>query len=374
MKKLTTEYVRNIVKDMGWKLIGEYTDSLHDIKLECIRGHVRIVNFHHLIRNETNTGCRQCFYIKRTNECVAKFNKEGFSVLCIPENMAVITKVNISDNEGYKYYTSFINLQTELKRGRGIKIVHKQNPYSLENIQLFIIKNRPKYSFENGQFISNESMSINLSCKKCGMFWISSWKYIRNLGGAGCPYCAGKMVTLENSLAMKRLDLMEEWDYSKNTLNPLKLTLGSGKKAFWICQKCGHSWKAGIASRSGRGDGCPNCYSSFGEDEIKRVLTNNNVIIIPEYSYKDCKNKRPLSFDVYLPQYDILIEYQGEQHYNPIDFAGKGIRWAQQQLEYIQRNDAIKVDYCEKNNIPLLKIPYWDFNKIPEILISYLHL
>ncbi len=77
--------------------------------------------------------------------------------------------------------------------------------------------------------------------------------------GTGCPYCANhKILTGFNDLATKRPDLMEEWDWQKNTdLDPLNIAPGSGKKAFWICPK-GHKWLAEISSRN-KGHGCPYC-------------------------------------------------------------------------------------------------------------------
>jgi len=51
--------------------------------------------------------------------------------------------------------------------------------------------------------------------------------------------------------------LMEQWDSDKNQLDPSQLTLGSGKKAWWKCDK-GHSWEAIIANRR-KGTDCPYC-------------------------------------------------------------------------------------------------------------------
>lgn len=51
-------------------------------------------------------------------------------------------------------------------------------------------------------------------------------------------------------------ELMKEWDYEKNTeLNPTKLNIGSGKKAWWICSSCGNKWRTQIYLR--KKHGCP---------------------------------------------------------------------------------------------------------------------
>lgn len=77
--------------------------------------------------------------------------------------------------------------------------------------------------------------------------------------GNGCPYCSNRLVLSGyNDLAHVREDLMIEWDYSKNPIDPTTITSGSGKKAWWKCSKCGHEWLAEISSRN-KGHGCPEC-------------------------------------------------------------------------------------------------------------------
>ena len=64
----------------------------------------------------------------------------------------------------------------------------------------------------------------------------------------------------------------------------------------------------------------------------------------------------------------LIIEYDGEGHYEPIDFAGKGKEWANKNFERIKKYDNLKNDYCKENNLFLLRIPYWEFNNIKEII------
>ena len=70
----------------------------------------------------------------------------------------------------------------------------------------------------------------------------------------------------------------------------------------------------------------------------------------------------------FVPSKNLCIEYQGEQHYEPVDFAGKGIEWAKMKFEENQEKDNIKRIFCKDNNINLLEIPYWDYENIEEIL------
>lgn len=112
---------------------------------------------------------------------------------------------------------------------------------------------------------------------------------------------------------------------------------------------------------------CPECNISSGELRIRDFMLKNNINFIQQYKFKDCKNKNSLPFDFSI--FDInnnlllLIEYQGQQHYKPVDIFG-----GDERFKYQQKLDKIKNIYCLKNNLPLLRIPYWDFDKIEQIL------
>lgn len=81
--------------------------------------------------------------------------------------------------------------------------------------------------------------------------------------GDRCPYCNGKKPILgENDLNTIHLELCEEWDYSKNRKGPEEYLTYSNKKVWWLCRKCGFSWKTEIYHRS-MGTGCPRCISKI---------------------------------------------------------------------------------------------------------------
>ncbi|CAH0262611.1 hypothetical protein SRABI80_03256 [Peribacillus frigoritolerans] len=84
--------------------------------------------------------------------------------------------------------------------------------------------------------------------------------YHRSLGSK-CPYCIGKKVTPDNSLALKDPQLSSYWHPQLNgKLTPLEVTCYSNKKVWWICEN-NHSWRASINNRK-RGSGCPICNKS----------------------------------------------------------------------------------------------------------------
>ena len=91
-----------------------------------------------------------------------------------------------------------------------------------------------------------------------------------------------------------------------------------------------------------KGHGCRCCKTSKGEKIISEFLKCNNIKYLPQYKFPDCKNIRPLPFDFYLPDLNICIEYDGEQHflyYNNF-WGGK------KNLLETQYRDNIKTKYC----------------------------
>lgn len=115
-------------------------------------------------------------------------------------------------------------------------------------------------------------------------------------------------------------------------------------------------------------NGCPLCNQSSGEILLLNLLKKNHFNINSQHSFKDCKHINVLRFDAYDLSNNIAYEYQGEQHYFPVDFAGKGKEWAEQQFKINQQRDEIKRDYCRDNNITLIEIPYWEFDNMKDFL------
>jgi very-short-patch-repair endonuclease len=101
------------------------------------------------------------------------------------------------------------------------------------------------------------------------------------------------------------------------------------------------------------GHGCSLCTQSIGENKIENFLFSKNIEYVYQKIFNDCKHKRKLRFDFYLPKHKICIEYDGIQHFKPIEYFG-GIKY----LDSQQINDKIKNDFCFKENINLIRIKY----------------
>lgn len=120
---------------------------------------------------------------------------------------------------------------------------------------------------------------------------------------------------------------------------------------------------------------CPVCGISKGESEILRWCLKNQVIYKPEHSFNNLKSSSGyhLRFDFAIfnkAKLRYLIEYDGELHYNPARFS-KNKNKMLNKLKKQQTHDDLKNQYCKDNNIPLLRIPYWEFDNIEEILDAH---
>jgi hypothetical protein len=171
-----------------------------------------------------------------------------------------------------------------------------------------------------------------------------------------CPNC--------NSVLVKRPDLMVEWDYERNEIDPINVSFSSGKKVFWKClNDSNHIWETSPHKRH-NGRGCPFCSESKGEKRIRKWLDEKHVLYESQKQYEGLLGLGDgnLSYDFYILSKKLLIEYQGEYH--------DGTANNQTKYEYAiqQEHDRRKQEYAKQNNIKLLEIWYWDYKKIEEIL------
>jgi len=179
-----------------------------------------------------------------------------------------------------------------------------------------------------------------------------------------------------NNLKICFPEISSEWDYKNNDKNPEQYSPYSSFHVNWICNSCGRGFNSSITNRTRFGNGCKHCNSSKGENKINKFLTDNNISFKIQFYFENGYRftNKPLYFDFYLPDYNLCIEYQGEQHYKPIDFAGNGEEWANAEFQKNEKRDKIKRKYCKDNDVKLLEISYLELNNIEKILNNQLNL
>jgi hypothetical protein len=204
---------------------------------------------------------------------------------------------------------------------------------------------------------------VKIICKKHGVFEQAPQKHLQN---RGCPKCA-----IENNADNKRFTEEEfidksqkvheyKYDYSKVKY------VTSQIKVKIICNK--HGMFEQLPNSHLRGTGCPKCSwnSSKGEKRIEKYLIKNNIKYKTQFKSKHCVYKQQLPFDFIIKnKQKYLIEFQGHYHYSPNIMIKNTIK-RKSEFEKQIKKDLIKKQYCQKYNITLIEIPYWEFNRIEE--------
>jgi len=196
---------------------------------------------------------------------------------------------------------------------------------------------------------------------------------LKNGNYTGCPWCTGKGMALQfcecNSVAKLYPDLIKEWN-PDNKEDPINIPPFSDTKVSWICSDltCKKKWKARVSHRTRNQTGCPKCSASKGEKEVRRVLDKiyDEKYIEQKSGFKTLGN---CSFDFYLINKSIecVIEYDGEQHFMPIEGWGGKAKFLR-----TFKSDQRKNDFCIKNGIRVLRIPYTMKNQTEELITDFL--
>ena len=140
----------------------------------------------------------------------------------------------------------------------------------------------------------------------------------------------------------------------------------------WKCQcTCGRfTTKRTDLLTTGKVYACPICSGvSKGEAKLYDLLTNMDIDFEQQKTFDTCRFKDTnalAKFDFFLSDLNILIEYNGEQHYGYHVSNGKPGWNNEENFKATQERDRQKIEWCKKNDFPLLIIPYTDFNILDE--------
>jgi hypothetical protein len=205
---------------------------------------------------------------------------------------------------------------------------------------------------------------VSIKCPSHGIFQQTPKEHLR---GSGCAKCGieknanARRMDVPYFIAKSKLIHGDVYDYGKVNYK------NNHTGVIIICKKHGEFTQK--PQDHYRGNGCPNCCNSIGENTIARLLVNLNIEFIQQKKYDDCRFVFKLPYDFYLPKYNILIEYDGRQHYEAIDVFG-----GEQRLLITQRNDTIKTNYAKNKEIPLLRIRFDESieEKLDEFLMVHL--
>ena len=154
----------------------------------------------------------------------------------------------------------------------------KEKKYIIENSALMAEwdwEKNNELGLDVSRLTCGMNIKVNWRCQKCGCCWTTT---INNRNrGTGCPECAQRQRSATrrtpkqgNAMLDIRPELIEDWDYKRNTISPNELNAGSDTKVWWRCHICKHSWQTSVYNRARLSRNCPQCaLNSKGADVIR---------------------------------------------------------------------------------------------------------
>jgi len=149
----------------------------------------------------------------------------------------------------------------------------------------------------------------------------------------------------------KRKDIIVDWDYEKNNMNPKEIVYGSSKRIAWKCHICEHKWITKLVERTRHNTNCPKCSkwhrTSFPEQALLYYFEKTGTEVINSYKPYWLL---PQEIDLFLPSFNVGIEYDGSQFHKDV------------------KRDELKAKICCENGIKLIRIRE---SKCPELNSEY---
>jgi Zn finger protein HypA/HybF involved in hydrogenase expression len=297
---------------------------------------------------------------------------------CRSSSLDFIRKAELKHNGKYDYsVVNYINNKTKVDiicrehglftqipnnhlRGQNCPKCNYRNVFNTKDfikMSNIIFNNRYNYSKVN---YSKNNIKVEIICEKHKSFLITPASHLR---GRGCNKCGKENMSVLNTKSLDFIlsSFIDKHGYLYDYSN-IKYS-GTKNKVDIVCKI--HGTFSQTPEKHISGNGCPKCNISKGERRIMTYLDRLKIDYNYNYNFDDCRDKLTLPFDFYIPEYNLCIEFDGEQHYRPIKWFGGDKNFKSQ-----KKRDYIKDMYCLDNKISLIRISYLEYDKIFEILDS----
>ena len=209
-----------------------------------------------------------------------------------------------------------------------------------------------KYNYSKVKYINCDT-KVCIICPKHGEFFQSPSLH---LFGCNCPKCTGGVKITKDDFIRKSKEVHgDKYDYSKVKY------INARTKVCIICPEHGEFWIR--PDHHMKGSGCARCMQSKSEYEIEKILIDNNIEYETQKEFSWLVNDRKMKLDFYLPKYSLAIECQGIQHFEPVDFANKGKKWAEELFIKNQLRDKIKKELCNENGVEVIYFSLFENDK-----------
>ena len=315
--------------------------------------------------------------IKYTEDFIKNFVEEtGYLFLGFDENgyNGVKSKIIVwCKNPNHKpYRVSFENFKGKGKnKGTRCKQCYEENRFwSEEKIIKYIENNGYKVLEILSGYGQNTRLKIwcgNLNHEPYEICF-ANFKGRSNRKGNRCPKCSLEQARINKTIWTEENIKLYVENRGYIFIKIVEYNYNKSKILIWCGNKAHEYWETRFDTFYS-GYNCPQCNESRGEKEVEAFLNKYSIDFKVQYIFNDCKFYKHLPFDFYLPKYNCCIEYDGEQHF-------KIVKWFGGLDGFIDRKirDTVKNEYCKSNNIKIIRIPYYSFNNIENILIKELKL
>jgi len=225
---------------------------------------------------------------------------------------------------------------------------------SLSDLKAKIVQvHGDRYDYDWGSY-KNSSNKMRIKCRKHGWF---EQRVNTHISGRGCRACGvdSRRYSSSQVLAAIKNHFRDRYTYDKFVY------VRDGDPVIITCKIHGDFRK--VPNELVRGYGCTKCKESKPERDMCNILMDNNIEYIQEYKLKGKRYR----YDIYLPKLNVLIELDGMHHHKPLIHYG-----GEKFLIYTKTLDRKKDMLAKCNNIPLIRIPYTEFNNIQRVFFREL--
>lgn len=343
MKRWNTETVAKFIEENqeGYSLIGEYLNSKEKISIRCDKEHTYSTTF-----NVFKRGFRCPFCsgkAKLTEEKIKEFLTTKDVKWFGGEYKNNKSKLTLQCKDGHIYDMRVNNFLS----GQSCPTCSGHKKYEVEDMKSIV---------EEANYIFNyydecqKKMNIHCGNNEHPPYDVNIRVFVR---GVRCPHCqnVGRLSISEvrESLEREGYSLLSE-EYI-NLRTPIHIRCNMG-----------HEYTSPYSNFK-NGYRCPKCNGSSGEKRITSYLESLGEVYEREKTFEDCvwETGYKLRYDFYIETYRLLIEFDGRQHFQDCDFFGSD-------FELIKAKDEYKDKYAKEKNFNLLRIPYWEFDNIEDII------
>jgi very-short-patch-repair endonuclease len=180
-----------------------------------------------------------------------------------------------------------------------------------------------------------------------------------HLGGAGCPGCSSDASAVRMKSNHKAFLQRARQVHGNRFQYPQQYETANTLMNI-VCRAHGRFLQ--LPTKHLQGQGCPSCLESFGERSVALALKRMRVGYVREKGFPTCRDIGPLLFDFFIPKLKLLLEYDGQQHFQTVGHWG-----GDKSFKRTVRRDSIKTKWAKRHGYRLIRIPYTTRN-IPHLL------